>query len=137
MADEKKKLVQHVGLRIAAGINAAAPLAPTGLAAAVLLSHDRRALSETEILDRAEFLHTAALDSGAHGGAEPIRPLVANAVESLCADGTLKRHEAGGERLYPLPGGRPIALAYPKNGILHFLGAPPLLSAALRSVRGP
>src|SRR5207302_8898999 len=102
-ADEKKKLVQQLGLRIAAGINAAAPLAPTGLAAAVLLSHDRRALSETEILDRAEFLHTAALDSGAHRGAEPIRPLVANAVESLCADGTLKRHEAGGERFYAVP----------------------------------
>ena len=73
-ADEKKKLVQQLGLRIAAGINAAAPLAPTGLAAAVLLSHDRRALSETEILDRAEFLHTAALDAGAHGSSDSIRP---------------------------------------------------------------
>jgi len=135
-ADEKKKLVQHLGLRIAAGINAAAPLAPTGLAAAVLLSHDRRALSETEILDRAEFLHTAALDSGAHRGAEPIRPLVANAVESLCADGTLKRHEAGGERFYAVPEERRIALDYHKNGILHFLVAPAILSAALRSFRG-
>jgi len=135
-ADEKKKLVQHLGLRVAAGINAAAPLAPTGLAAAVLLSHDRRALSETEILDRAEFLHTAALDSGGHRGAEPIRPLVANAVESLCADGTLKRHEAGGERFYAVPEERRIALDYHKNGILHFLVAPAILSAALRSFRG-
>src|SRR5207302_1194069 len=129
-ADEKKKLVQHLGLRIAAGINAAAPLAPTGLAAAVLLSHDRRALSETEILDRAEFLNTAALDGGAHGGAGPIRPLVANAVESLSADGTLKRHEAGGERFYAVPEERRIALDYHKNGILHFLVAPAILSAA-------
>ena len=107
--------------KIAAGINAAAPLAPTGLAAAVLLSHDRRALSETEILDRAEFLHMAAVDNGAHGGKEPIRPLVLNAVESLCSDGTLKRHEAGGERFYAVPEERRIALDYHKNGILHFL----------------
>jgi glycerol-3-phosphate O-acyltransferase len=134
--EEKKKVVQHLGLRIAAGINAAAPLAPTGLAAAVLLSHDRRALSENEILDRAEFLHTAALDTGAHGGSDPIRPLVLTAVESLCADGTLKRHEAGGERFYAVPEERRIALDYHKNGILHFLVAPAILSAALRSFRG-
>src|SRR5207237_7049904 len=102
-SDEKKKIVQQLGLRIAAGINAAAPLAPTGLAAAALLSHDRRALSETEVLDRAEFLHAAALDTGAHAGVEPVRPLVLNALESLCADGTLKRHEAGGERFYAVP----------------------------------
>ena len=135
-ADEKKKLVQHLGLRIAAGINAAAPLAPTGLAAAVLLSHDRRALSETEILDRAEFLHTAALDAGAHGSSDSIRDVVRNAVESLCADGTLVPHEAGGERFYAVPEERRIALDYHKNGILHFLVAPAILSAALRSFRG-
>src|SRR3954462_9704156 len=98
--EEKKKTVQHLGWKIAAGINAAAPLAPTGLAAAALLSHDRRALSETETLDRADFLHMAALGAGAHGGSEPVRALVVRAVESLCADGTLKRHEAGGERFY-------------------------------------
>src|SRR3989442_12235592 len=63
-ADEKKKLVQHLGLRVAAGINAAAPLAPTGLAAAGLPSHDRRALGETGVPDRAEFLPNPALDSG-------------------------------------------------------------------------
>ena len=135
-ADEKKKLVQQLGLRIAAGINAAAPLAPTGLAAAVLLSHDRRALSETEILDRAEFLHTAALDAGAHGSSDSIRDVVRNAVESLCADGTLVPHEAGGERFYAVPEERRIALDYHKNGILHFLVAPAILSAALRSFRG-
>ncbi|HEY4883300.1 MAG TPA: 1-acyl-sn-glycerol-3-phosphate acyltransferase [Myxococcales bacterium] len=134
--EEKKKIVQHLGWKIAAGINAAAPLAPTGLAAAVLLSHDRRALSETEILDRAGFLHMAARDNGAQGGEEPIRPLVLNAVESLCADGTVKRHEAGGERFYAVPEERRIALDYHKNGILHFLVAPAILSAALRSFRG-
>ena len=73
-------------------------------------SSDVAPLSETEILDRADFLHTAALDSGAHGGSEPIRPLVLEAVESLCADGTLKRHEAGGERFYVVPEERRIAL---------------------------
>src|SRR5207248_11699202 len=53
-AEEKKKLVQQLGWRVAAGINGAAPLAPIGLVSAVLLSHDRRALSESEILDRAD-----------------------------------------------------------------------------------
>ncbi len=133
--EEKKKVVQQLGWRIAAGINAAAPLAPTGLAAAVLLSHDRRALSEKEILERAEFLHHAAREGGARVGDEPVRPLVLKAVESLCADGTLRRHEAGGERYYAVPEERRIALDYHKNGILHFLVAPAILSAALRSFR--
>src|SRR5712691_8368113 len=135
-AEEKKKLVQNLGLRIAAGINAAAPLAPMGLAAAVLLSHDKRALSEDEVLDRAGFLHAAARDCGAHDDNPSPRPLVLKALESLCADGSLKRHEAGGERFYAVVEERRMALDYHKNGILHFLVAPAILSAALRSFRG-
>jgi glycerol-3-phosphate O-acyltransferase len=135
-AEEKKKVVQHLGWKVAAGINAAAPLAPTGLAAAVLLSHERRALSESEILDRAEFLHRAAVDAGAHGSSDPVRRPVLIAVEALCADGMLRRHEAGGERFYAVPEERRIALDYHKNGILHFLVAPAILAAALRSFRG-
>ena len=134
--EEKKKIVQQLGLRIAAGINAAAPLAPMGLAAAVLLSHDRRALSETEILDRAEFLHAAALDNGARGRADSARPVVLDALATLCAGGTLERHEAGGERFYAVPDARRMELDYHKNGILHFLVAPAILAGALRSFRG-
>jgi glycerol-3-phosphate O-acyltransferase len=134
--EEKKRLVQHLGLRIAAGINAAAPLSPIGLASAALLSHDRRALAESELLDRADFLHAAALDCGAHADRESPRPLVLKTVDSLCADGTLRRHEAGGERFYALPEERRMVLDYHKNSILHFLVAPAILSAALRSFRG-
>jgi glycerol-3-phosphate O-acyltransferase len=135
-AEEKKKIVQHLGLRIAAGINAAAPLSPIGLLAAVLLSHDRRALSENELLDRTDFLHGAALDCGAHADKESPRPLVLRAVESLVADGTLRRHEAGGERFYSVPEERRMVLDYHKNSILHFLVPPAILAAALRSFRG-
>ncbi|MGE5047165.1 MAG: 1-acyl-sn-glycerol-3-phosphate acyltransferase [Deltaproteobacteria bacterium] len=135
-AEEKKKIVQQLGLRIAAGINAAAPLAPMGLAAAVLLSHDRRALSETEILDRAEFLHAAALENGARGRADSVRPVVLNALATLCAGGTVERHEAGGERFYAVPDSRRMELDYHKNGILHFFVAPAILAGALRSFRG-
>jgi glycerol-3-phosphate O-acyltransferase len=135
-AEEKKKIVQQLGLRIAAGINAAAPLAPIGLASAVLLSHDRRALAESELLDRADFLHAAALDCGARADKESPRPLVLKAIDSLCADGTLRRHEAGGERFYSLPDERRMVLDYHKNSILHFLVAPAILSGALRSFRG-
>src|SRR4051812_14682497 len=90
-AEEKKKIVQQLGLRIAAGINAAAPLAPIGLASAVLLSHDRRALAESELLDRADFIHQSALDCGAHADKESPRELVLKAVDSLCSDGTVRR----------------------------------------------
>lgn len=134
--DEKKRLVQNLGLRISAGINAAAPLAPIGLLSAALLSHDRRALSENEILDRAEFLHGAAIDNGAHADKESPRALVLQALESLCRDGTVKRHEAGGERFYSIPEERRMVLDYHKNSILHFLLEPAILAGALRSFRG-
>ncbi|HUJ24538.1 MAG TPA: 1-acyl-sn-glycerol-3-phosphate acyltransferase, partial [Myxococcales bacterium] len=113
--DEKKKLVQQLGLRISAGINAAAPLAPIGLLSAVLLSHDRRALSEIEVLDRAHFLYNAALDCGARAEKEFPLPLVLRALESLSADGTLGRHEAGGERFYSVPEDKRLVLDYHKN----------------------
>jgi glycerol-3-phosphate O-acyltransferase len=134
-AEDKRKLVQALGLRIAAGINRAAPLAPMGLVCAVLLSHDLRALSEDDLFDRAEFLHTAALDLGARS-AKWSRELGLRAVESLCADGSLKRHEAGGERFYAVQEERRIALDYHKNSILHFLVAPAILADALRSFHG-
>ena len=134
--DEKKRLVQNLGLRISAGINAAAPLAPIGLVSAVLLSHDRRALSESEVLDRADFLHSAALDNGARADKASPRPLVLKALESLCGDGTVRRHEAGGERFYSVPEERRMVLDYHKNSILHFLLAPAILAGALRSFRG-
>ncbi len=134
-AEDKRKLVQALGLRIAAGINRATPLAPMGLVCAVLLSHDLRALSEDDLFDRAEFLHGAALDLGAH--ATPwTRGLGLRALDSLCADGSLKRHEAGGERFYAVPEERRIALDYHKNSILHFLVAPAILADALRSFHG-
>ena len=135
-AEEKKKLVQNLGLRISAGINAAAPLSAIGLASAALLSHDRRALSESELLDRADFVHSAALDCGARAERESPRLLVLRAVESLVADGTVRRQEAGGERFYSVPEERRMVLDYHKNSILHFLVAPAILSAALRSFRG-
>src|SRR5438270_12556770 len=135
-AEEKKRLVQNLGLRIAAGINGAAPLAPIGLVSAVLLSHDRRALSEAGILDRADFLHRAAVDTGAPADKESPRPLVLRALASLCGDGTVKRHEAGGDRFYSVPEEKRMELDYHKNSILHFLVAPAIFAGALRSFRG-
>ena len=146
--EDRRRLVQNLGMRISAGINAATPLAPMGLVSAVLLSHERRALSETELMDRAEFLHTAALDCGAHpawemesrGNAPPssLRQsgLVQRAVESLVADGTVRRHEAGGDVFYSVPEERRIQLDYHKNAILHFVVEPAILAAALRSFAG-
>jgi glycerol-3-phosphate O-acyltransferase len=107
-----------------------------GLVCAVLLSHDRRALSEDELFDRAEFLHTAALDLG---GAHPTpwqRELLSRAIESLVADSSVKRQEAGGERFFSVADERRIALDYHKNAILHFLLPAAILANALRSFHG-
>ena len=142
-AEEKRALVRALGLRIAAGINRAAPLAPMGLVCAVLLSHDRRALSEEELLARAEFLHGAARDLGAHAPAweeagSTLRNsgLVERAVQSLERDRSIRRQEAGGERFYSIAEDRRIALDYHKNSILHFVVAPAILASALRSFEG-
>src|SRR5438874_1779592 len=108
--EDRRALVRALGLRVAAGINRATPLAPIGLVSAILLSHDRRGMSEEDVLERAEFLHQAALDAGARtpawqmGSAGPGLPpaslrhsgLVERALSRLGTDGHLKLQEAGG-----------------------------------------
>jgi len=148
--EERRALVRALGLRVAAGINRATPLAPIGLVSAVLLSHDRRGMSEEEVLSRAEFLHQAALDAGARtpawqvGSAGPGLPpaslrdsgLVERALQRLVADGNVKLQEAGGQRFYSVAEERRMALDYHKNAILHFLVAPAILALAVRSYGG-
>ena len=149
--EARRKLVAALGWKVAAGINRAAPLAPMGLCCAVLLSHDLRALSEEEVLARADFLHQAALDGGAHtpawgkpeealaAGLSPdLRRsgLLAHALDSLCEEGVVRRQEAGGERFYAVVEERRMTLDYHKNSILHFLVAPAILAVALRSFGG-
>jgi glycerol-3-phosphate O-acyltransferase len=148
--EERRALVRALGLRVAAGINRATPLAPIGLVSAVLLSHDRRGMSEEEVLERVEFLHEAALDAGARapawqmGSAAPGLPpaslrdsgLVQRALLRLAADGQIKLQEAGGQRFYSVVEERRMALDYHKNAILHFFVAPAILATAVRSFGG-
>ena len=149
--EARRKLVAALGWKVSSGINRAAPLAPMGLCCAALLSHDLRALSEDEVLARVDFLHQAALDAGAHtpawnsaeeanAGALPSNlrhsGQLARALESLCADGSVRRRTAGGENFYSVVEERRMSLDYHKNSILHFLVAPAILAAALRSFGG-
>jgi glycerol-3-phosphate O-acyltransferase len=148
--EERRALVRALGLRVAAGINRATPLAAVGLVSAVLLSHDRRGMSEEEVLERAEFLHRAALDAAARApawqvgsGGRGLPPatlrdsgLVHRALLRLGADGHIKLQEAGGQRFYSVLEERRMALDYHKNAILHFLVAPAILAVAVRSFGG-
>ena len=148
--EERRALVRALGLRVAAGINRATPLAPVGLVSAVLLSHDRRGMSEEEVLSRAEFLHQAALDVGARAPAWQVGSagaglppsslrdsgLVQRTLQLLAADGNVKLTEAGGQRFYSVVEERRMALDYHKNAILHFLVAPAILALAVRSYGG-
>lgn len=142
--EARRALVRALGLRVAAGINRAAPLAPMGLCCAVLLSHDRRGMSEDDLLSRAEFLHQAARDGGAHAplweqqGVASLREsgTIARAAATLVADGAVRVQQAGGERFFIVVEERRMALDYHKNAILHFLVAPAILASALRSFAG-
>lgn len=146
-----RALVSTLGWQVAAGINRVAPLAPLGLCAAALLSHDLRALSEDEVLTRAEFLHRAALDAGARtpawGRPEEARAaglppdlrrsgLLQRALQGLVRDGAVRSMAAGGERFYSVPEELRLAIDYHKNSIVHFLVAPAILASALRSFAG-
>jgi glycerol-3-phosphate O-acyltransferase len=148
--DERRALVRALGLRIAAGINRATPLTPIGLASAVLLSHDRRGISEEELLARCEFLHQAALDNGApapawqtYGREQGLPPpslrasgLVQRTLLLLGEDGHVRIQTASGQRFYSVLEERRMALDFHKNAILHFLVAPSILAMALRSFGG-
>jgi glycerol-3-phosphate O-acyltransferase len=148
-ADERRKLVAALGWRVSAGINRAAPLAPMGLVCAALLSHDRRGMAQEEVFAKAEFLHTAALDLGARVPDWMRQPpdsslpptlrstgLLERALETLRESGDVRAQAAGGETFYSVPDERRFSLDYHKNGIIHFLVAPAILAAALRSFGG-
>ena len=138
--DEKRAAVRTLALKVVAGINRVSLVTPVGLCAAVLLSHERRGLSQRDFDARAAFLAEAARDAKArlsraldaetfeHPSAGPL----ADALTLLESDGTLRRSTAAGETYYAVAEERRLGLDYHRSAIVHVYVAPALLCAALR-----
>ncbi|HEY6003825.1 MAG TPA: 1-acyl-sn-glycerol-3-phosphate acyltransferase [Anaeromyxobacter sp.] len=143
-AEEKRRLVQALGNRIAYGISRAVTITPVGLVAAALLSHVRRGLPASEVARRVELLRYIAAEGGARfardlAGApsDPLQPgPIADAVRRLAADGAVRVEVAAGATIYQVVEDKRPDLDYHRNAVIHRYAAPALVSAAARAA-GP
>lgn len=137
--DGKRALVRALGFRVVEGINRVTVLTPMGLLCTVLLSHDRRGLSQLDLVDRMAFLLELARDAGAPLGtlegpdvchpatSEPLR----QAIAVLRADEALVVHETGDEQIFSLVEDERVTLDYHKNTALHWWVPTSLVATAL------
>jgi glycerol-3-phosphate O-acyltransferase len=138
--DEKRRLVQALGNRIAYGISRAVTITPVGLVSASLLSHVRRGIGAAEVARRVELLRYVAAEGGARfardlAGApsDPLAPgPIADAVSRLAADGVVRAEVAAGETIYQVVDEKRPVLDYHRNAVIHRYVAPALVAASAR-----
>jgi len=140
-AEEKRRLVQALGNRIAYGISRAVTITPVGLVSAALLSHVRRGLGAAEVARRVELLRYVAAEGGARFARDlagaPSSPLgpgpIAAAVRRLATDGAVKVEVAAGETIYQVVDEKRPLLDYHRNAVIHRYVAPALVATAARA----
>lgn len=143
-AEEKRRLVQALGNRIAYGISRAVTITPVGLVSAALLSHVRRGIGAAEVARRVELLRYLAAEGGARfardlagASSDPTRPgPIADAVRRLAADDAVRVEVAAGETIYQVVDEKRPLLDYHRNAVIHRYVAPALVAAAVRSPQG-
>lgn len=139
--DEKRRLVQALGNRIAYGISRAITITPVGLVSASLLSHVRRGIGAAEVARRVELLRYVAAEGGARfardlAGApsDPLAPgPIADAIRRLEGDGALRAEVAAGETIYQVVDEKRPVLDYHRNAVIHRYVAPALVATAARA----
>lgn len=138
--EEKRNLVRALGFRIVAGINRVTSLTATGLLSSAILSHDRRGLTSTELVDRMSFLLMLVREAG---GRSTFPADLPNALDPLAdgpmrearqvleKDGVLEVHETGGEHIFQVAEAERVTLDYHKNTAIHFFASDALFATAL------
>jgi glycerol-3-phosphate O-acyltransferase len=160
--DALRSVTRRLGYSLMRKILEATVVTPTGLAATVLLSHERRGISEKRLLGRIGFLATfltrrgarlsntiqAALNrqaaeiasSEASSDAEghlarghALRAVIAEAIELLVRAKLVERTERDGEMLLSVPEEARIELDHYRNNVLGLIAPDALIATAIRA----
>lgn len=124
---ERRLLVQRLAERTMHEINQATVVTPTALVSMALLTHRRRGMARSALLERCDLLTTCLDDAGARF-AQTLRnddgtlrhDTVDEALRLLGDAKLLSSHEQGDEPVYTVPDERRMSLEYFQNNILHF-----------------
>jgi glycerol-3-phosphate O-acyltransferase len=137
-APARRALVQKIAHRVVYRINQVTVVTPAALVATVVLAHQRRGISfsdlvagarrMSETLDRlgARFATTILREDGT------VREDTIQEATRLFMDGKLMtRHGEGDDAIFTIPEERRIAVEYYKNNILHFFVPSAMIAAAV------
>jgi glycerol-3-phosphate O-acyltransferase len=137
--DKVRGAVRELAYRITQGINQATVVTPSALVATVLLTHPRRGIAREELEDRCafliEFLHRRGARFSKALAQGPRSPETQEGLQQAIflfhKNGFVTIHDQGDLVVYSVnPDWRP-SLDYYKNGLLHHLIEPALVSTVL------
>ncbi|RLB53650.1 MAG: hypothetical protein DRJ42_11300, partial [Deltaproteobacteria bacterium] len=139
-AATRRALVQSIAHRVVYRINRVTVVTPAALVATVVLAHERRGISLTDLVTNAQTMSDTLGRLGARF-AGPIldskgvvRKETIEAATRLLMDGKLMtRHgdAEGDDAIYSVPEERRIAVEFYKNNILHFFVPSAMIAATL------
>lgn len=136
--DERRSMIQALAHRATYSINQVTVVTPASLVATALLTHRKRGITKTDLVDRChEFLHVlealnarTAVQLRRPGG--DVREDTVEEAISLFKDARLiVQHDTGPEPIYTIPDEHRIELEYYHNNVIHFFIPRALISAAI------
>jgi glycerol-3-phosphate O-acyltransferase len=134
-ADDRKRMLHHIGERILHRIGAVTVILPTCLAAAALLAHHRRGVRQDELLERITRFRAFVAARGAMEAAslQHFDQAIRTALDRFTRAKHIEALEAEGHRVWSVEPTHRIGLEFYKNQLLHYFAPAGFVAMALRA----
>ncbi|MCB9638440.1 MAG: 1-acyl-sn-glycerol-3-phosphate acyltransferase [Myxococcales bacterium] len=130
--EDRKRLVMTLAYRIVYDINMASVATPTALVATVMMTHERRGLSRSELIEKVDWLERAVSERG--GKLTPFEDtgkIVDDAVQFL--QKLLKRPKGTIEPLIRPRESRRVEMSYYRNQLMHLFLSEGVVACAMQA----
>ena len=133
---EQKTDLHILGERIVHGIGDVMVVLPSSLVALALLSHHRRGLRHSLLVERVERFRARLAEAGAPEAqsVQHLSQAVAQALDRFLKNKLVEAFDHGGERVWATVPARRITLDLYKNQVLHFLAPAGYACLAMRAL---
>lgn len=130
--EDRKRLVMTLAYRVVYDINMASVATPTALVSTVLMTHERRGLSRSELIERTDWLKQAVLErNGRVTPFEDTGKIVDDAVQFL--QKLLKRPKGIPEPLIRPRESRRVEMSYYRNQLMHLFLSEGVVACAMQA----
>jgi glycerol-3-phosphate O-acyltransferase len=142
----RRAVITRLAYRVMNEINAVTAVTPGSLVATALLSHDRRGLPQTELIETCERLaltlhrfgarfSPSLVDTGGRGGIRG--SALQEAIDMFARAQHVKAHRVADDVIYVVPPDARLSLDLAKNVIFHFFASRALIATGLLASPGP